>query len=123
MPSTRTLISCFALGRIAFGAGLIVAPERVAARLDRRGRRRPAVKVAVRGLGARDIALSAGALAFAGEGDRARPWLLTAAASDCVDLAATLVAGDALPDRARLGTALLAGGSALVGAALAAVVE
>jgi hypothetical protein len=122
MPSHRSLIAAFALGRIAFGAGLILAPERVARGWigDDAGRR--AAQVAVRGLGARDIALSAGALLSAG-GDGTRTWLLATAASDCVDVAATLAAGDALPERARLGTVLLAGGSALAGVALARAID
>jgi hypothetical protein len=119
MPSTRRLIAAFALGRIAFGAGLVLAPERIAGGWigDDAGRR--AAQVVVRGLGARDIALSAGALLSSrGNGD-ARPWLLVTAASDCVDVAATIAAGDSLPERAQLGTVLLAGGSALAGVALA----
>lgn len=123
MPSTRTLITGFALGRIAFGLGLLAAPERVARGWIGDDAGRPAVKVAVRGLGARDVGLSAGALALAGEGGRARPWLVAAVACDCVDVAATIAAGDALSERARLGTALVAGGSAFAGAALARAAE
>ena len=119
MPSTNALIATFALGRIGFGVGLIAAPGRVARGWIGDHAGRPAVKVAVRGLGARDVALSAGALAFAREPGRARPWLLAAVACDCADVAATIAAGDALSMRARAGTALLAGGSALAGAALA----
>ena len=120
MPRTTTLIASFALGRIAFGLGLIAAPERVARGWIGDDAGRPAVKVAVRGLGARDVALSAGALAAAAGRGSARPWLLAAIACDCVDVAATLAAGDAVPQRARVGTVLLAGGSAAAGAALAA---
>jgi hypothetical protein len=109
----------FALARIAYGAGLIAAPERVARGWIGDDAKRPPVRVAVRALGIRDIALAVGALAFARDGDRVRPWLLAAVGSDCVDVAATLAAGDALTERARAGTALLAGVSALVGAALA----
>lgn len=119
MPSTRALIAALALGRIAFGAGLLAAPARVAQGWIGDDAARAPVQVAVRALGARDVALSAGALALAGDGAKARPWLLAAAACDCVDLAATLAAGDTLAPRARIGTALLAGGSALAGIALA----
>jgi hypothetical protein len=120
MPGTRTLIAAFALGRIAFGIGLIAAPERIARGWIGDDAKRPAAKVAVRGLGARDVALSAGALAAAAGGRSARGWLLAAVACDCVDVAATLTAGDAVPERARAGTVLVAGGSAAAGAALAA---
>jgi hypothetical protein len=118
MWSSRTLTTCFALGRIVFGTGLVAAPERVARGWIGDDASRPAMKVAIRGLGARDIALSAGML-LVGGGGRKRPWLLAATACDCVDLTATLAAGDALAERARIGTVLLAGGSVLAGAALA----
>jgi hypothetical protein len=119
----RTLIASFALARIAYGAGLIAAPERVARAWIGEDAERPAAQVAVRALGVRDVALSAGALAFASDAERARPWLLAAVGSDCVDVAATLAAGDALSERARIGTVLLAGTSALAGAALARLAD
>jgi hypothetical protein len=53
----------FALGRIAFGAGLLAAPERVAAGWLPGDAGRPGTQVAVRGLGARDIALAGAAAA------------------------------------------------------------
>ena len=52
----------FALGRIAFGAGLIAAPDRVASGWLP-GDAAPGTQVAVRGLGARDVALAAGVIA------------------------------------------------------------
>ncbi len=113
------LIRAFAFARIAFGAGLIGAPEKVGGAWIGDDAARDPVKIAIRGLGARDIALSAGALAFAGDGDRVRPWLLATAACDCVDVAATLAGGERLPENARAGTVALAGVSAVIGLALA----
>ena len=77
--------------------------------------------MALRGLGARDLLLSAGALAAAASGNSARPWLAACAASDAVDLTATLVAdGAGLPPHSKPGTVVVAGTFATVGAALAA---
>lgn len=120
--SVPALIAGFALVRVAYGAGVIAAPERVARGWIGDDAARAPVKIAIRALGARDVALSIGALAQADERG-AGPWLLAAAACDCVDLAATLAAGDALTQRARAGTAMLAGGSAVAGAALVVATE
>src|SRR3954466_8460757 len=75
----------FALGRIAFGAGLLAAPERVAAGWLPGDAARAGTKVAVRGLGARDVALAAGVVLAA----RKRPWLIACLACDLADIAAT----------------------------------
>ncbi len=50
----------------------------------------------------------------------ARPWLLAAIASDGSDILASLVAGDALPARAKKGTLALAGLAVACGVALVA---
>jgi hypothetical protein len=104
----------FALGRIAFGAGLLAAPERVAAGWLPGDAARAGTKVAVRGLGARDVALAAGVALAA----RKRPWLIACLACDLADIAATLAAGEALPARARWGTVALAGAAAAIGIVL-----
>ena len=52
-----------------------------------------------------------------------RPWLIGCVAGDIVDTAATLAAGDTVPDRGRWGTVALAGGSAIAGTALAVAAE
>ena len=83
----------FALGRIAFGAALIAAPKRVAAGWLPGDAARPGTQVAVRGLGARDVALAAGVVAA----KHKRPWLIACLACDLADIAATLAAGEVLP--------------------------
>jgi hypothetical protein len=114
----RALSTVLALGRAGYGAALIVAPGSVARGWLGDDAARPPVEVAVRAVGARDLALAAGTIAHRDK-PRRRAWLLAAAASDLADLAATLAAGDALSRRARIGTIVLAGGSALAGIALA----
>jgi hypothetical protein len=123
MTRTRQIAIAFAAGRGAFGAGLIASPARMAAGWigGDAGRRPP--QVAIRGLGARDVALAGGTVAAAAAGQPVRPWLMAAVACDLSDIAATYAAGDTLPARARIGTVALAGLSALAGAALTAAVE
>ncbi len=52
----------------------------------------PAVKVMVRAMGARDLAIGMGTLHALQEGTPARTWSLAGAASDLVDATATLLA-------------------------------
>jgi hypothetical protein len=120
MACLPKLTIAFALGRTAFGIALLAAPGRVGGGwLGPAAGERP-VHVAIRGLGARDIALAGGAAWAASRGEGMRPWLVGTVAGDLADIGATLAAGDSIPSRARWGTLALAGGSALAGAALAA---
>lgn len=123
MALQRNLIYAFAAGRIAFGAALLAAPERVGKSWLGEPAEHPATHIALRGLGGRDIALAAGAVLATARGSAARPWLALTVASDVLDIAATLAAGDSVPDRARKGTVALAGGTALLGATLTALVD
>jgi hypothetical protein len=119
--SRKHLVIGYAALRIGYAAALIAAPGRTARPWVGADAARPAASIGLRGLGARDLALAAGALAAALSGAPARPWLAACAASDAVDLAATLaVDGGALPPRAKLGTVAAAGGFGATGAALAA---
>jgi hypothetical protein len=118
--SRKQLIVGYSALRIAYALALLAAPGRVARPWVGVDARRPAAAVGLRGLGARDLALAAAA-AWAAQTGGARPWLVACAAGDAVDLAATLVAdGDALPQRAKPGTAAAAGSFGIAGAALAA---
>jgi hypothetical protein len=123
MLKSHKTVTSFALGRIAFGVGLLAAPGRVASSWLGPDAERPGASVAIRALGARDIALATGAALAAQRGQPARPWLIGCAACDLCDLAATLAAGDGIPARGRWGTAALAGGAAAFGIALAAAAE
>ena len=119
MDRTCKLTALFALGRLAFGAGLVASPERLASGWLGRDAERAPVKVAVRALGARDVALSAGTLATLGEPDALRLWIAGALLSDLGDVAATLVTpAGTLPRNARWGTVALGGASAAAGLTL-----
>ena len=80
-----------------------------------RDSRRPATQVAIRALGARDLAIGLGTAYTAGQGYGARPWILAGILADAADLAATLRARDALPAFKVGVVGLVAGGSVLVG--------
>jgi hypothetical protein len=106
----RRLVIGYAALRIGYAAALLVAPERTARPWLGKVTEEAGTTIAVRGLGARDLALSAGALASAASGRPARAWLAACAASDAADLLATLVAdGDRLPPKAKPGTVAAAG--------------
>jgi hypothetical protein len=123
MTLVGKLTIAFAAARGGFGAGLIAAPSRVAGRWLGDDAGRAGAQVAIRALGARDLALAGGAVAATLSGRALRPWLIAAIACDASDIGTTLAAGDSLPDRAVPGTIALAGISILAGAALATAAE
>ena len=124
MSRPRTLTAAFAIGRLAFGAGLVAVPERLASSWIGDDANREPVKIAVRALGTRDIVIGAGALATLRDTDALRLWLGGAVLSDLCDVLSTLATpGGVLPPNARWGTVALGGGSALVGAALLAATK
>jgi hypothetical protein len=108
------------LNRIAFGAGLIVAPRLYARTwIGSDGAGDDRAKLLARGLGARDLVLGTGGLLALRDGDepRARQWFLAQGISDGVDLVATLAAGRAVPAPARAFAAIVAAGSAAIAGA------
>jgi hypothetical protein len=121
--TARTLARLQALGRVALGGGLVVAPGLVAggwvgAVADRREGQALAI-----GLGARDIGLAFGTLRALSAGRGAGPWLRAGIVADAADLVATLRARDSLPPLAAPAVAAIAGGSVLLGAYLQAAVD
>ncbi len=103
-----------AAGRIGFGVALIIVPERVTTPWLGRDAGRTGARILSRGLGARDLALGAGALAAAD--NELRPWVAAGIAADTADLMATVAAGDSLPLSGRLLVSAVASAGALLGA-------
>jgi hypothetical protein len=103
-----------AAGRIGFGVALILTPRRVSAPWLGGDAARAGTQVVTRGLGARDLALGAGALAVPDA--QLRPWVAAAIIADTADLVATLVAGDSLPLTGRVLVGAIASGGAVLGA-------
>jgi hypothetical protein len=102
-----------AAGRIGFGVSLIIWPERLAARWLGGDAGRAGTQVVVRGLGARDLALGAGALAAPDAG--LPTWVAGGILADTADLAATVAAGDSLPLVGRVLVGAVASGGAALG--------
>lgn len=109
-----------ALNRIGFGLAYLIDPRRSGQGwVGPRAQERPAT-VLTRALGARDLALGAGALiAMRDDPRKARPWFAAHALADGADLVATLAAREGLPRRGYLFALGMAGAStaiALLGA-------
>ena len=110
--------------RVAYGLALLVAPGKVAAnRWLGPGARQPAATVALRGLGAREVAVHGIALAVLARGGAVRPWLAASVAGDIADVGAAFLSRDRLPDGSATATAAVAGGSAALTAAVAAALD
>jgi hypothetical protein len=112
MPSSRITAQALGAGRAALGAALLLTPDLVTPRWVGDAGTTDAGRVMARGLGARDIVIGAGTMT-AGRG-----WILAGVGADLADLFASGTAGG-IPRNGRIGTAALAGGSALLGAWLA----
>jgi hypothetical protein len=110
--------------RVAYGAALLIAPGKVAGnRWLGPGAHQPAATVALRGLGAREVALHGIALATLSHGGPARPWLAASIAGDLADIASTFTSREGLPDGSAPATAAVAGGSAALTALVAASLD
>jgi len=110
----RTLTRAHALGRVALGAGLALAPRLTAGPWLGRDARRPAAQVPIRALGARDLAIGLGTVYAVAQGHGVRPWLGAGVIADATDLVATLRVRDRLPAAGVVTVALMAGGSVLL---------
>lgn len=110
----RTIGRIAAAGRVLVGTALTIAPASGAGWIGESAGESP-VTVYGRALGVRDAAIGVGVLT-AGDSEKLRPWILAGIAADIVDFAATLEARGDLPPLGRNGVALVAGGSALLGA-------
>ena len=118
----RTLATGLAVNRILFGGGFVASPARAGRTwIGSRHARRQDTGVFARALGARDLALGAGALRALRRGDDegARAWFAAHAVADGVDFLATLAARRALPAGPAGFALLVAGGSTAIGVASA----
>jgi hypothetical protein len=107
--------------RVAYGAALLISPGKVAGnRWLGPGAHQPAATVALRGLGAREVALHGIALARLSRGAPVRPWLAASILGDLADVGAAFASRDSLPSGSPSATAAVAGGSAALTAAVAA---
>ncbi|MEP6953016.1 MAG: hypothetical protein ABI950_03000 [Solirubrobacteraceae bacterium] len=124
MPTPARSAAIAVLGlRLAYGAGLLAAPQRLAERWLGPTSASAPVQVPLRGLGARELVIHGFAIAAALRGEPLRPYLAASAAGDVSDIIATLAGRSELPDGAAGATVVVAGASALISGAVAAAVE
>ncbi len=121
-PVRSAALTILAL-RVAYGAGLILAPERLAQRWLGSAAGLPPTQVPLRGMGAREIVVHGAAIAAVLQDAPLRPFLAASIAGDLADVVATVAGRRGLPDGAAPATVAVAGGSALLTAAIAAVVD
>jgi len=101
--------------RIALGAVALAVPGPVGRLMVGSDGSRPGMRLFARMIGGRDIALGLGVVIALDRGAPVRGWLEAGAFSDGVDFVACLLAGDDMPDTARVGGAASAAGAALAG--------
>jgi hypothetical protein len=112
----RSLARLGAAGRVAVGAALLVAPQRVTSGWTGEDGATPGGRLLGRALGARDLVLGLGVIGALGRGDpAARDWIRASAVADTVDAVATTVALRNVPTRSAAAILLLAAGSAVAG--------
>lgn len=120
MSDVRKLTVAWGASRILYGAALLAAPERVGTPWLGEAASQGGGRVAARSLAVRDGALGLGVAIAAASGSDPRPWLAACVAGDLVDLVATLIDRDGLPERSAPATVAVAGAMAASGTALAA---
>jgi len=114
------LATGLAVKRILFGIGYLIAPAQTGRGWIGPMADREQTAVFTRALGARDLALGAGALwALRSGRGQARQWFMAHAVADSTDLVATLRARDALPRSGFRLAAVMAAGSTAIAAAAA----
>jgi hypothetical protein len=104
----RALARQLALGRVVIGGALVLTPALAARGWVGEVSGTPGARALARGFGMRDVAIGAGALKALSADQPATDWMLAGAIADAADLAATLIAGRALPPLGRVGIAALA---------------
>ena len=119
----RDLAKSNAIGRIAIGAGLVVAPALAARVWVGDDAEAPGAQVLASALGVRDLALGLGVLLAMKNDAPVRGWLEGAALADAVDFAATVRAGSAIPKASRLGVMAIAAVSAVQCAVIARSID
>jgi hypothetical protein len=119
----RNLAAAVLSLRIVYGVALLAAPGRLARRWLGPDSARAPTQVPLRGLGAREVIVHAVALIVALRGGRLRWFFAASIAGDLADVVATVAGRDELPAGSATATVAVAGGSALLTAGVAALVE
>ncbi len=115
-------IAVFAF-RIIYGAWLLAAPASITKRWLGATRSTPAAQVGLRALGAREVAIHAGGLVAVLTEQPVRPFVAMSIAGDVSDIVTTVAQRGDLPEHAAPATLAVAGGSALLTAAVGLAAE
>jgi hypothetical protein len=119
----RDLARMLGLGRVVLGAAAMAAPRLFTRAWTGEGEGSTTLPMAVRGLGARDVAIGVGTLvALENDGPVAR-WLEAGAVADATDAFSTLASWRRLPGLRRLGLLALEAGSAWFALGLASSLD
>lgn len=126
MPSRESTVRAATFGvlglRVAYGLGLALAPVKLAGnRWLGPGAAAAPAKVALRGMGVREVAVHSLAILALARNVPVRPLLAVSVAGDLADVTAAAIDRDGLPDGSAVATVAVAGGSAALSAALAAL--
>ena len=114
----RQVARILAVARVAIGAVLLVAPGAAGRRWIGDVATDTRTKVAIRGLGARDLALGLGTLRTLDRGEPAAGWVRLAAVGDLSDAVSSVLAARRLGLLRTVGSVATAGGAAAAGLAL-----
>ena len=124
MPPSRVAVVTLLSFRILYGLVLLVSPARGTKRwLGEGAADAPPTQVALRGLGAREVAVHGAAVAAIAAGQPARPWLAASFVGDLSDVVSTTISRKGLPEHAAPATAAVAGFFAALTVAAAAAVD
>ena len=115
----RQIARILAVARSATGAVLLAAPGAAGRRWLGGIAANPATKVALRGLGARDLAFGLGTLRALDRGEPVAGWVRLAALGDLADATSGVLATRRLGALRTLGTVASAGAAAATGLAIA----
>ena len=119
----KELAQILSLGRVVLGVAAVLAPNRFGRAWTGERSDEAVSTMAMRGLGARDVALGLGTLrALDGEGP-VRPWLEAQALADASDTVSILGSFGQLPPLRRLLGLATAAGACYIGLRLASEIE
>jgi len=119
----RQVARILAVARVAIGAVLLVAPGAAGRRWIGDVATDAGTKVAIRGLGARDLAFGVGTLRALDQGEPVAGWVRLAAVGDLSDAVASLLAARRLGFVRTVGSVATAGAAAAAGLAISGQVD
>jgi hypothetical protein len=119
MNRTRAAAAAVLTFRVAYGVGLVAAPERLGAGWIGASASTKAGQVPLRALGAREAAFHGAALIALVRDEPLRRWLMASITGDLTDVISTIAARREMPGKAPVLTVALGGGAAVLSAVLA----